>query len=330
MKLIRTHAYARAGLLGNPSDGYFGKTISLPVRNFKASVVLYEWPELEIVLAPQDRCSFTSVHELCHDVKLHGYFGGLPLVKATVRKFSDYCRKHGIALHDRNFSLRYESTIPRQVGMAGSSAIITATLRALMEFYEVEIPREIQPNLVLSVEREELGIAGGLQDRVCQVYGTLVYMNFRKDLIESRGYGEYEPLDPALLPPLFMAYDAALSEPSGIVHSNIRQRWDAGEPKVVQTMLDLASYAEQGREAILARDHRRLSELIDLNFEARRSILELDPRHVAMINLARSLGASAHYAGSGGSIIGAYRDLAMFQALKDGFGKIGCRVIQPQ
>ena len=329
MELIRTHAYARAGLLGNPSDGYFGKTIALPVRNFRAAVVLYEWPELEIVLAPQDRCSFNSIDDLCNDVRLHGYFGGLPLVKATVRKFWEYCRKHSIALHGRNFSLRYESNIPRQVGMAGSSAIIAATLRALMRFYGVEIPRELQPNIVLSVEREELGIAGGLQDRVCQVYETLVYMDFSRDLIESRGYGEYTPLDPALLPPLFMAYDAALSEPSGIVHSNIRQRWDAGEPKVRQAMLDLASFAEQGRAAILAGDHTRLGELIDMNFEVRRGILNLDPRHVAMVELARSLGASAHYAGSGGSIVGAYRDEAMFQALKDALGKMGCRVIKP-
>jgi glucuronokinase len=329
VELIRTHAYARAGLLGNPSDGYFGKTIALPVRNFRASVVLYEWPELEIMLSPQDRCSFNRLDDLCNDVRSHGYFGGLPLVKATLRKFWEYCRKHAIALHERNFSLRYESNIPRQVGMAGSSAIIAATLRALMRFYNVEIPLEIQPNLVLNVEREELGIAGGLQDRVCQCYETLVFMNFDRSLIEGRGYGEYIPLDLALLPPLFMAYDVTLSEPSGIVHSNIRQRWEAGEPKVRQAMLDLASYAEQGRAAILAGDHARLNELIDMNFEVRRGILDLDPRHVAMIELARSLGASAHYAGSGGSIVGAYRDPETFQKLKDEFAKMGCRVIRP-
>ena len=88
MRLIRTRAYARAGLLGNPSDGYYGKTISLPVRNFWAEAVLYEWPELEIVLARQDRCSFNSLAELCDDVKLHGYYGGLRLVKATLKKFA--------------------------------------------------------------------------------------------------------------------------------------------------------------------------------------------------------------------------------------------------
>ena len=49
MFLTRKRAYARAGLVGNPSDGYHGKTISLSVRNFCAEVVLYEWEDVEIV-----------------------------------------------------------------------------------------------------------------------------------------------------------------------------------------------------------------------------------------------------------------------------------------
>ena len=55
MLIIRKRAYARAGLLGNPSDGYNGKTISVIVRNFWAEVVLYEWDSVDIVLAEQDR-----------------------------------------------------------------------------------------------------------------------------------------------------------------------------------------------------------------------------------------------------------------------------------
>ncbi|MCB0184719.1 MAG: hypothetical protein KDE31_10655, partial [Caldilineaceae bacterium] len=68
MLLIRKRTYARAGLLGNPSDGYNGKTISFIVRNFWAEVVLYEWDTVDIVLAQDDRASFRSVHDLAHDV----------------------------------------------------------------------------------------------------------------------------------------------------------------------------------------------------------------------------------------------------------------------
>jgi len=112
-------AYARAGLIGNPSDGYFGKTISFVIRDFSAKVSLYEHPEVEIVPSFQDRSRYDSVRELARDVKANGYYGGIRLMKAAIRKFQEYCEVHRIDLPQRNFSIRYRSTIPRRLGLAG-------------------------------------------------------------------------------------------------------------------------------------------------------------------------------------------------------------------
>ncbi len=188
MLIVRNRAYPRAGLLGNPSDGYNGKTISFSLRNFYAEVVVYEWDTVDIILAEFDRARFRSVQDLHTDVQLHGYYGGIRLVKATIKRFVDYCHAQGISLSEQNFSVRYSTNIPRQVGMGGSSAIITATLRGLMQFYGVEIPLAAQPSFVLAVETEELGISGGLQDRVIQCYEGLVYMNFDRG-VRPRGGG---------------------------------------------------------------------------------------------------------------------------------------------
>jgi len=76
MLLIRKKAYARAGLIGNPSDGYHGKTLALIVRNFCAEVSLYEWDRVEVVFSQNDQTRFDSVDELVRDVRLHGCFGG--------------------------------------------------------------------------------------------------------------------------------------------------------------------------------------------------------------------------------------------------------------
>jgi glucuronokinase len=332
MLLLRRRAHARAGLVGNPSDGYHGKTISVIVRNFSAEVVLYEWEDVELVWTEQDQSRFRSVQELVRDVKLHGYYGGMRLVKATVKKFVEYCVRHGHALHDRNFSIRYQSDIPRQVGLAGSSAIIVATLRCLMDFYGVAIPREVQPSLVLSVEVEELGITAGLQDRVIQVYEGLVYMDFAPEhMHELGGYlcGHYEPLDPGLLPPLYVAYSTEVSEPTEVFHNDIRGRFNRGEATVVRAMGKCAALAAQAREAILARDAERLGRLMNDNFEQRRSIYQLPRGQVEMVEVARRVGASAQFAGSGGAIIGIYRDEGMFEELQVQLGKIGCSVIKP-
>jgi glucuronokinase len=332
MFLTRERAYARAGLLGNPSDGYHGKTISISVRNFWAEVVLYEWDTVDIVLAEDDRARFGSVRELARDVRLHGYYGGIRLIKATIKRFVEHCDARGVPLHDRNFSVRYQTNIPRQVGLAGSSAIIVATLRALMAFYGVEIPLVAQPTFVLKVEQEELGITAGLQDRVIQVYEGLVYMDFdrgRGREVDGLTCYHYERLDPGMLPPLYLAYHAMLGEPTEVFHNNIRERFNRGEPAVVDAMRHFADLAAQGRQALLDRDVERLAALMNENFDTRRRIYQLPPWQIDMIETARATGASAKFAGSGGAILGTYRDDAMFEALTRALGAIGSRTIRP-
>jgi glucuronokinase len=333
MFLTRKRAYARAGLLGNPSDGYNGKTISISVRNYWAEVVLYEWDAVEIVLADDDRAKFDSIYELARDVRLHGYYGGIRLIKATIKRFVEHCQARDIALHDRKFSVRYSTTIPRQVGLAGSSAIIVATLRCLMEFYEVRLPIEIQPTFVLLVEQEELGITVGLQDRVIQVYEGLVYMDFdtsRERVVDGLRCYWYEALDPALLPPLYVAHHETLGEPTEVFHNNIRERFRQGDQKVVDAMACFASLAADGREALLAHDRGRLARLMDKNFDTRRSIYRLPQWQIDMIETARACGASAKFAGSGGAILGTYDGDGMFATLRARLAAIGSLTFKPQ
>ncbi len=333
MQIIRKRTYARAGLLGNPSDGYNGKTISIIVRNFWAEVVLYEWDSVDIVLAEHDRARFRSVYDLAQDVKLHGYYGGIRLVKATVKYFVEYCQARGLKLHERNFSVRYQSNIPRQVGLAGSSAIIGATLRCLMEFYNLEIPLQVQPSFILAVETEELGISAGLQDRVIQCYEGLVYMNFDQsgeDIVEGLTCYSYEPLDLTLLPPLYIAYHDALSEPTEHFHDDIRGRFNRGEKQIVKAMKHFAQLAAQGRQALLEQEGEQLGALINENFDARSRIYTLPSWQAQMVEIARSCGATAKFAGSGGAIIGTYRDEAMFEELRVKLAAIGSLTIKPQ
>lgn len=334
MQIIRTRAYARAGLIGNPSDGYNGKTISIIVRNFAATVTLYEWPTIEIVWSQDEHSRFDSVQELARDVRLHGYYGGIRLVKATIKRFVEYCERKRLPLHDRTFSIRYETAIPRNVGLAGSSAIIIATLRALMEFYGVDIPKHLQPSLALSVERQELGISAGLQDRVIQVYEGCVYMDFSKDREQvdpdvGLAYGYYEPLDASLLPRLYIAYSSDVGEPTYVTHNPLRARYEAGDPAVVGAMQVFAGLAEQFRTAMHKRDVAEMNRLADKNFDTRASICSLNPDHVAMIKAARGAGCSAKFAGSGGAIIGLCADDAAFERLKVSLGRLGCAVFEP-
>ncbi|MBC8374626.1 MAG: GHMP kinase [FCB group bacterium] len=327
--LIEERAYARAGLLGNPSDGYFGKTISISIKNFGARVTLYESPELRIEADPEDINEFPNLTSLIERIELHGYYGGERLIKATIKKFNEYCKIHGQVLQNRNFTIRYRSTIPRQVGMAGSSAIITATMSALMRFYEVEIPKQILPTLILSVETEELGINAGLQDRVIQVYGGCVYMDFDEEKFKKVNHGEYESLTPQFEANLFIAYKEELGKVSGAVLNDIFVRYHQGEALVRDTLSEIAELARLGRQCILDNNLPELNKLIDRNFELRRKIMNISKDNLAMIETARACGASAKFAGSGGSIVGLYESEASLIRLISEMKRIKVRVIKP-
>jgi len=328
--IIHTKAYPRVGLVGNPSDGYFGKTISFAFSNFSAQVVLYETPQLEILPSQKDQSSFKSITSLTTDVDLHGYYGGIRLLKATIKKFHDYCRQNHIELHNKNFTIRYSSEIPHGVGLAGSSAIITACLRALMLFYGVTIPKYTQANLVLSAEVDELHIAAGLQDRVIQAYQGLVYMDFAKAIMKKQSFGRYESLDPKLLPPMFVAYREDFSEPTEIFHNNIRERFDRGEKQVADAMKFWASLTEKARHCLLNAQSDKLAGLLNANFNRRRKIYRISAENLNMVDTARSTGASAKFTGSGGAIVGTYTDRKMFNELKKKLRKLHIKIIKPK
>jgi len=327
---IEAVVYSRAGLVGNPSDGYFGKTISVIVRDFYAKVSLYESPNLEIIPSHQDESRYESIEHLTEDVRLNGYYGGIRLMKASIYKFYQYCQANKITLPQKNFSIRYRSTIPRRLGLAGSSALVTATMKCLMEFYEVEIPKPILPNLILSVETEELGIFAGLQDRVIQVYEGCVFMDFNKELMKKQGYGYYEEIPVSLLPKLFIAYRKELSEGSEVFHNNVRERWLAGDPTVHQAIEDFAEYAQKTRDLLWAGRGEEMGIWMDKNFDRRKSIYNLDPRQVRLVDIARSVGAHAQFTGSGGAIVGTYKDEEMYERLYRAFQTENAVVLKPK
>jgi glucuronokinase len=327
--IIETRAFARAGLLGNPSDGYFGKTISIIVRNFGAHISLYETPELHIEPMDQDLNIYKNIHDLVESINLTGYYGASRLVKASIKKFFEYCLRNNIRLNGKNFTVRYHSSIPRQVGLAGSSAIITATYRALMNFYNVSIPQEVLPSIILATEVEELGINAGLQDRVIQVYEGCVYMDFEHKHMERKGYGKYEKIDPKLLPKLYIAYKTNLGKVSGAVLNDIKSRYEKGDEKVRASLNRIASLAYQGIEVIRNKDYKTLSKLMNDNFDERSKIMNISDSNRELVDAARRCGASAKFTGSGGSIIGIYENDDMLKKLIIELKAINARVIKP-
>ncbi|KAF7727646.1 hypothetical protein EC973_007304 [Apophysomyces ossiformis] len=315
---IHTKAYARVGLMGNPSDGFYGKTISLLISNFWAETTLIpnrrnepEYSSIHILpSSAADPQRFSTLESLALICQSDGYENGERLLLACCKVFYTYCRNNNIPIDTRQgFSVMFDTNVARQVGLAGSSAIITSFWKALMKFYHVthdHISMECQASLILSVETDELGITAGLQDRVIQTYGGLVYMDFGKQYMKAHGHGKYERLDEKLLPELWLAY-VAKPEDSGKVHSTVKQRYLAKDPEVLEAMKTFASFTVEARQSLEQGDHRRFAQLMTANFELRRKIYGdkvIGATNLRMIEIAGQHRCVAKFSGSGGAVVG--------------------------
>ena len=94
-------------------------------------------------------------------------------------------------------------------------------------------------------------------------------------------------------------------------------------------MSEFADIAQRGRDALLAGRRDELPALINANFDLRDRIFNVAPANRNMVMTARSAGASAKFAGSGGAIVGTYEDDAQFARLSKALADIGCQTFKP-
>ena len=94
-------------------------------------------------------------------------------------------------------------------------------------------------------------------------------------------------------------------------------------------MLKYRDLTDRGRAAIEAGDWPALGQVMNENFDLRRTIMPIAPENLRMVEVARSTGASAKFAGSGGAIIGTYQGGKQYQQLTDALAALRCSILRP-
>lgn len=244
---------SRVCLIGNPTDGYRGRGISACTANHHAIVTVARGGPDGGVLELQG-----TVRSLKGDLlELAGLpveDGGIRLLQvrrvfatwiwngcdesrpqAACAAFAGHCRERGVQLPPtHSFRASYETTIPRGVGLSGSSALVTGMIRALCWAYGVEMgPLEL-PRVARAAEVDHLGNTAGWGDFVVQSLGGLLLMDYTRQ--QGGHLGDFRPLDPALLPARVWLVWSRVPKPlaSGLVHLPVRERFDRGDPEAVR------------------------------------------------------------------------------------------------
>jgi len=291
MEAIRYSAPGRAGLVGNPSDMYGGTVIScaIPLR-------------ARCTLEPADHLTFQSPNRTVKPETLELQGDEFDLCRAALAEL-------GYSLTRAPFTLRIESDIPVQAGLAGSSALLTAIVACLLHYQEGELPLPHQlAERVRRIEAHRLGVSCGYQDFYMAVFGGLHALEFRDK--ERLGHDTDEPL--AMVEPL-ATYLRGEPLPlwlattggqrfSGAVHRSLRARWEEGERAVVEGMARIGWLARDAKRALLERNWQRLAQRMNENYTIIHQLGGSGETLDTLVQVALANGAlGAKLAGAGGT-----------------------------
>ncbi|MBI3910434.1 MAG: hypothetical protein HY320_05805 [Armatimonadetes bacterium] len=292
--MIRSSAPARAGIVGNPTDGYGGSVISTSLAE-RASVHLTLAAETVL-----DICGEQETIRGPEDVRLTG--GYTDVAKAVLLDFPE-------ALREYRFRLTARTDIPMHAGLAGSTAMLVAILGVVLRLLDISLNRYEIAEVARKIELETMNVVCGFHDQYMATFGGLNYVDFRDKDPKATGepvFATIEPLmDVAPLPPFILA-STGVQRHSGGVHRPLRERWLEGDPLVVRGYERIARLAREAKRALLRGDWPCLGAALNENHAIQRDLGgsgEANERLIAAALDAGALGAKLAGAGQGGTII---------------------------
>jgi D-glycero-alpha-D-manno-heptose-7-phosphate kinase len=104
------------------------------------------------------------------------YDGQLDLVKAALKWLNLPQNGDG-----RGFELHLHTDAPPGSGLGSSSAVVVAMINSFAEWYGISLSAYEKAHLAYILEREELGIEGGMQDQYSAVFGGFNFVEFSAD-----------------------------------------------------------------------------------------------------------------------------------------------------
>jgi galactokinase/mevalonate kinase-like predicted kinase len=286
-------APARANLIGNPSDQYGGATLacSVPLR---ATVTLRP-------AAPGRLLAGGASAPLAGPADLVPRGDAFDLPRAVLAH---------LGLERPALAIELASEIPLRSGLAGSTALVVALLRALLAFQGRAPGPYALAELAREVEARALRVQCGFVDQYLCVFGGLRYVDFRGKALDrpapSAPFATVEPLE-AVVPELpFLLAFTGVRHSSDSVHRPIRERWLAGETRVVRAYERVAEIGLLGKKALVEGDLPALGALMNENHAIQRDLGGSGPANEALIEAALAagaLGAKLAGAGQGGTIV---------------------------
>ena len=313
---------ARVGLVGNPSDGFGGAVLATVVPPLSATVTA-EHADGIVLDGAGESNAWASVDAWLDHVEASGHGDAQRLISAAVWTLAAHLDDHGRSPAS-GVALRWHTSVPRSVGLAGSSALAVGVIDAVAAAWGVTLDRRVLAALALRAERDVLGIAAGWQDRVVQAFGRTVLVDASR--IEAVDGLEVPAVSTPNDPPsmaLLIGWREGDAASSDTYHAPLRRA-----PELLAApMAELAALARHAAEAWSAGDVDAVGAAMDEGWSIRQACAPLRADHSALVELVRGTGAPATTPGSGGSVVAVAADPVALADAARALAAHGCRSV---
>ena len=207
---------------------------------------------------------------------------------------------HQLGLNEESVAIEVFPNVPRAMGLGGSAAIAVAVIRALSDFFELELSSERVNELAFQCERAAHGNPSGVDNTIATYGEPLLY----KQAVNPND-PTHEIVRPAKPVPLVVGMSGKESLTANMVEQ-VRQAHERHKITYEMVFDQLASITAEGAEAFIDGNFAKLGELMNMAHGCLNAIQISMPALEELVFLARNsgaLGAKITGAGGGGSVV---------------------------
>lgn len=249
------------------------------------------------------------------------YDGKLDLVKAAIKKFQG---KDGAG-----FELFLHSDAPPGSGLGSSSSLMVTLVGLLKEFRSLPLTDYEVAHMAYVIERQELGIDGGLQDQYAATFGGFNLIEFQANQVIVNPLRLSQDIINELEHNLLLCFTGSTHVSSHIIEDQVA-RYERGDSSNIEGLRRQKELAIEMKNLLLRRKLRDFGEILHEAwlFKKKMSPRISNPRIDEIYETARSagaLGGKINGAGGGGFMF-FYCPFQKKHEVAEALKKMGCGI----
>lgn len=302
--IFRSKAPLRIGLAGggtdvSPYSDLFGGAVLNATISLSAYATIEVLEENKIILQAIDRNEAQSL-EFEKELPLDGKLNLLKGVCNRIQK--DY------GLPTGGFRLTTFVDAPAGSGLGTSSTLVVAIVGAFKEMLKLSLTEYETAQYAYSIERNDLGLAGGKQDQYAATFGGVNFMEFYKDDKVIVNPLRIKPQHLHELENNLVLYYTQTSRNSATIITEQVNNVNKKNKKSIAAMHQLKEQANRMKEALLKGRLDEMGEILDFGFK-QKTLMASNISNDAMETIyeaakkAGATGGKISGAGGGGFMI---------------------------